>query len=169
MLINSNLNLDCGKGVPFTITPENVAELVKRPDAIAHVIAIGLKNILQDSHASIKYDDFKTEEECQAAKRERAGKKLLALLAGDVRTARAGSSNRVDSFTTFARRLVLSMLSKEKKKVLAESADKGVAYLDAVYEKNAEKLKPQVDAMITEAAEKARKAAELADGLDLDI
>jgi hypothetical protein len=169
MIINQTLTFDCGKGVSFAVTPEQVEAIAKHESAIAHVIQIGLKNILQDSHASITYESFKTETECQEAKRKRAGEKLEALLAGDVRTARAGGSSKVDSFTTWARRVVLKSLSKEKRKELAESDDKGVAYLDAVYAKNESVLKPRVEAAIAADIAERAAAAELANGLDLDI
>jgi hypothetical protein len=168
IMINQSLAFDCGKGVSFVVTPEQVAAIAKHEAAIAHVITIGLKNILQDSHASITYENFKTETECQEAKRKRAGEKLQALLDGDVRTARAGVA-KVDGFTTWARRIVLSMLSKEKRKELAGEADKGVAFLDAIFTKNEAKLRPLVEQAIADAEAKAKAAQELANGLDLDI
>ena len=169
MLINETLTFDCGKGVSFAVTLEQVETMAKHQHVIAHVVAIGLKNILMDSHASVTYEQFKTDAECQEAKRKRAGEKLQAMLDGEIRIARAGGGTKVDSFTTFARRLVLSMLSKDKRKQLADSPDKGIEFIDAVFAKNEAKLRPQVEAMIAEAEAKAKAAAELAQGLDLDV
>jgi len=71
----------------------------------------------------------------------------------------------VDSFTNIARKMVLARLEKAKRKELAEMPDKGAAWLDAVFKKNEEKLRPIVEAEI----ERQRKLAEEAETLDLDF
>jgi hypothetical protein len=74
-----------------------------------------------------------------------------------------------DLFTTVARKHVIGLLPKEKRKELAESPDKGVAYLDAVFAKNEAKLRPEVEAIIQRMREEAEARAKLADTLDLDV
>lgn len=83
--------------------------------------------------------------------------------------ARANAAPKADDFTTFARKHVLGLLSKEKRKELAATADKGAAYLDAVFAKNEAKLRPIVEKELAEAIRAANEKAELAKGLDLDI
>ena len=166
--IDQPLTFDCGKHVGFSVTPEQIATMAGHNSPILHAITIGLKNLLGDAHAGVVSDDFRTEAEWIEAKRKRAGEKFQSLLDGDVRTMRAGSP-RVDGFTTWARRHVLSLLPKDKRKSLAETADKGVAYLDAVFAKNEAKLRPQIEAAIAEAETKAKAAQALASELDLDI
>ena len=169
MKINQTLTFDCGKGVSFAVTPEQLGAMESHEHVWAHIVTIGLKNILQDAHASVTYDGFRNEAECVEAKRKRAGDKLAAMIAGEVRISRTGGAPKADSFTTWARRIVLGMLGKDKRKALADEADKGVAYLDAVFAKNEAKLRPQVEQAIADAEAKAKAAAELAEGLDLDI
>jgi hypothetical protein len=163
------LNLDCGKHVAFNLTAEQIAQMNSHPLVAEYVWHIGLKNILQDSHASIVRDDFESDEAWIAAKRDRASLKLGALMTGEVRQQRANRVPKADDFTNFARREVLSMLSKEKRKELAELADKGAAYLDAVFAKNEEKLRPIVQGKLDAAILAAKAKAEIADGLNLDI
>lgn len=74
-----------------------------------------------------------------------------------------------DLFTTVMRKHVIGLLPKEKRKQLAELADKGVAYLDAVFAKNEAKLRPEVEAIIQRMKEEAEAKARMVDDLDLDV
>lgn len=163
------LNLDCGKNVAFNLDEEQVAKLASFPAVVEYVWRIGLKNILQDSHASVTRDGYDSDEAWIAAKRDRASLKLGALMIGDVRQSRGERAPKVDDFTNFARKYILSILSKEKRKELAEMEDKGAATLDEMFAKNEEKLRPLVQAKLDAAIAEAKAKAELAEGLDLDI
>jgi hypothetical protein len=71
-----NIGADIVLPVDFTALPVNAAN---------HVVYIGLRNILMDSHASVVRKDFATDAEWIAAKRAVAEKKFAAMLAGDIR------------------------------------------------------------------------------------
>lgn len=75
-------------------------------DTVRHVFYIGLKNILQDSHASVKETDYKTDADWRAAKSGRAQKKLDAIYAGDVRMVAASSGSRGDEVKKVAMQIV---------------------------------------------------------------
>lgn len=160
--------IECGKSIAFAITDEMLIQLGQHQAAFDHVLMIGLKNLVQDSHASVKREDFTTEEEWLAASKAKAELKLGAILSGNVRVAREGKA-RVDDFTNAARKVVLSLLPAERRKELAAMEDKGVAALDAIYAKNEAKLKPQVEAKMEADRKAAEAKAELSKGLDLDI
>lgn len=164
-----SFTIECGKGIVFTVTDEMLIELGKHQEAFNHTLMIGLKNMVQDSHASIVREDFATDDEWKAAKRAKAELKLGAIIAGDIRVSRGESKPKVDDFTSMARKIVLSMLKPEKKKALAAMPDKGVATIDGLIEKNLEALRPKVEAALLEAARKEAEKAELSKGLDLDI
>lgn len=162
------LNLDCGKSVAFNLTEEQVETLLGHEDVARHIVAIGLKNILQDSHASVTRDGFATDDEWVQAKRDRASLKLGDMMAGLLRAQRAARP-KVDDFTNVARKLVLSLMSKEQKAKISTEVDGkmqvDVEKVDAIFAKNEAKLRPQVEAKL----EEMRKAAELADSIEIEI
>jgi len=161
-------NMDCGANVSFEITPELQDKLLAHPQVVEHLIRIGLKNVVQDSHASVVRKDFESDEAWIAAKREKAGLKLGKLLEGELSAQSNERNPRVDEFTTYARRAVLSALGAEKRKELAATEDKGAAYLDAVFAKNEAKLRPIAESL-QEAARKAAEEKAKLGALDLDI
>lgn len=163
------LDLDCGKHVAFNLTEEQVKTLLGHDNVMQYVAHIGLKNILQDSHASVVRDDFKTDEEWIAAKRAKAELKLGALMNGEVRTSRGERAPRVDDFTNFARKFVLRLLSKEKRKALAELPDKGAEKLDAAFAANEAKWRPMVQKELDDAIAKSKAMAEMASEVEIDI
>lgn len=75
-------------------------------ETVKHIFYIGLKNILQDSHASVKETDFTTDELWRAAKSGRAQKKLEAIYAGDVRMVAASSGSRGDEVKKVAMQII---------------------------------------------------------------
>lgn len=83
------MDVNIGKDIVLAV---DVEKLPAGP--LAHVIYIGLRNILMDAHASIKSSEYETTEAYQAASAAMAEKKLAALLAGEVR-ATSGSRTRV--------------------------------------------------------------------------
>jgi hypothetical protein len=163
------INFDAGKHVSFALTAQQVETLISHAEVHKHALMIGLKNILQDCHASIVREDFKTDDEWIAAKRAKAEMKLGALMTGDIRVHSGERKPRVDDFTTAARKYVLSRLSKDVRKKLADMPDKGVETLDKMFAKNEAKLRPIIEQAIADAARKAKESAELAASLDLTL
>lgn len=72
--------VNVGKGI--TITVDTTAMPL---EAMDHVIMIGLRNILMDSHASITSDEYPDANAREAAARAMVEKKLAALMSGEVR------------------------------------------------------------------------------------
>src|SRR6516225_3411174 len=78
-----SLEVNIGKGLTMTVDPSKF-----NAEVTAHVMKIGLRNILMDSHANATQ---KADPAGYVAKsRELAEKKLAALYAGVVRTQSAG-------------------------------------------------------------------------------
>ena len=166
---NVRFTIECGKSIAFGITDEMLIQLGGHQAAFDHVLMIGLKNLVQDSHASIKREDFADESEWLAASKAKAELKLGAILSGNIRAQSGDRKPKVDDFTNAARKVVLSLLPAEKRKELAAMDDKGVATLDAIFAKNEAKLKPQVEAKMEADRKAAEAKAKLSEGLDLDI
>ncbi len=162
------INFDAGKHVSFALTAQQVEQLISHSEVHKHALMIGLKNILQDCHASIVREDFKTDDDWIAAKRAKAEQKLGALMIGDIRVHSGERKPKVDEFTAMARRVVLSLLPKADKKKLVDAEDRE-QQLDKLYEANAETLKPMVDARIAEEAKRAKEAETLAGKIKLAL
>lgn len=160
--------IDVGKGLSFEVSDEQFNQMLSHERSRERIMYISIRNIVMDSHAGVKRDDFESEIDWRNESKAVAERTLAGLLSGEVmrRNARAP---KADDFTNFARKHVLSLLSKEKRKELAESADKGAAYLDAVFAKNEAKLRPIVQKTLDEAIAAAKAKAEIAAELDLDI
>lgn len=98
------LHVDIGKQLAFDIDP---ALLTKHQNVIDHVMYIGLRNILMDSHASCKRELYGDDEiGWRNASKAMAEKKLAAMLAGEIRANSSGP--RVSSLSPIdaeARRL----------------------------------------------------------------
>lgn len=91
--------------------------IVEEVEIVRHILYIGLKNILQDSHASVKETDFTTDELWRAAKSGRAQKKLDAIYAGDVRMVAASSGSRGDEVKKVAMQIIERHVRADWKKV----------------------------------------------------
>lgn len=132
-----------------------------------HIVYLGFRNAIMDSHASAVRKDFETDAAYIEASRDMAMKKLQSFYDGSVRTRStvAGPS----AFEKVMVRVALSLLSKEKRKELAAMDDKGAEYIDAVIEKNRDKIESLAKKALEESERKARENEELAKGLDLDI
>lgn len=74
------MNVNIGKGIEMVVDANALPA-----NAMAHVVMIGLRNILMDSHASVTADEYPNEAERVAASRAMAEKKLEALMRGEVR------------------------------------------------------------------------------------
>lgn len=162
------MQIDIGKALAFDITREQFAQMLSHEASHDRIMYIALRNILMDSHASAKRDDFATEIEWRNESKAIAERTLAGLLSGEVMRKNARTP-KADDFTNFARRHVLGLLPKERRKAMMELPDRGAAQLDAIFAKNEEKLRPIVQAELDAAIAKARARDELAAGLDLDI
>lgn len=172
----ARFTIDCGKSIAFDITDEMLLELGKHQSAFDHVLMIGLKNLVQDSHASIKREYFETDEEWKAAAKARAEMKLGAILSGDLRTQSATRAPKLSDRDAFARKWLVAKLKaafvakhgKDGWKAKTEGDD-GAAFITALVEKNAPKFEAEIEsAWRMELAERAKTAA-IADAVDLDI
>lgn len=95
------INFDAGKNVAFNLTAEQITQLLGHANVHQHIVMIGLKNILQDCHASIVREDFATEDEWIKAKREKAELKLGAMMTGDIRVTRGEKKPTLSAKETF--------------------------------------------------------------------
>ena len=76
------MQVNVGKGIEMNIDHTSLPQA-----AMDHVIMIGLRNILMDSHASITSEEYPDDAARQEAARAMVDKKLAALMAGEVRVA----------------------------------------------------------------------------------
>jgi hypothetical protein len=166
------INFDAGKSVSFNLTVEQVAQLLAHANVHQHLLTIGLKNVLQDCHASITREDYATEDEWIAAKRAKAELKLGSMLAGDMRAQSNARKAKMSDFDAFARKWILARakakFGKDEWKAKTEG-DTGAAFIEAIVERNLPKFEAEIKAAYeAEMAAKA-KEAQLADSMDLDI
>lgn len=169
-------NLDCGANVSFEITPELQQQLHSHPHVIEHLLKIGLKNVVQDSHASVVRKDFKTDDEWITAKRAKAAQKLGAMMNGEIRITSGTRQPKLDDFAKFARSWLLAkikpaFIAKNGKDAWKEKTegDSGAEFIQQLVLKNAEKFQAEIiEAYKIELAAREKEAA-LADSMDLDI
>lgn len=173
---NVRFVIECGKSIQFAITDEMLIQLGNHQPAFEHVLMIGLKNLVQDSHASIKREDFASEDEWKQASRAKAEMKLGAILSGDLRASTTTRAPKLSDRDAFARKWLVAKLKaafvakhgKDGWKAKTEGDD-GAAFIAALVEKNAPKFADEIEAAWkTELAER-EKAAHIADEIDLDI
>lgn len=158
------LDVNVGKEIVLNVDLERA---FAHDDVAKHIVYLGFRNAIMDSHASAVRKDFETDAAYQAASLEMATKKLQSLYDGSVRTRStvAGPS----AFEKVMVREFLKLLSKAKRKELADMEDKGAAYIDAAIEKNRDKIEALAKKAIEEAELKAMENEELGKTLDLDI
>lgn len=94
------MDINIGKGITVPVTVEDLP-----PAALQHVIYIGLRNVLMDSHAGVTADAVRKDHPQADAEdiatmvvdqsRATAEKKLASLLAGEVRTIRERTGDPV--------------------------------------------------------------------------
>jgi hypothetical protein len=162
------MQVNIGKGIMMDVNVESIPA-----NALEHIVYIGLRNVLMDSHANVTEKDYPIEAERVAAARAMAGKKLAALLAGEVRKV-AERGPRGDAVAREALRLAdiaFMAYSKDKR----DAAIKGAMAKAQLDEKAARRaiLNQLVKARdLTAQAEKnlaALKDAPDADVSELDI
>lgn len=169
-------NLDCGANVSFEITPELQQQLHSHPQVIEHLLKIGLKNVVQDSHASVVRKDFATDDEWIAAKRERASLKLGKLLAGELRAQSAERKPKLDDKAKFTRGWLLAKLKaafvakhgKDSWKERTEAED-GAKFIETLLERNAPKFERELELAWAAELERREQEAKISDAMDLDI
>lgn len=108
---DGRMAVDIGNGgkaleVDLDQVAEGLAESLGDNEVVRYLVYIGLHNVLQDAHASVKKEDFADEDAWRAAKEQRALKKLDALYAGDVRMVAAASGSRGDEVKRVALQIV---------------------------------------------------------------
>lgn len=104
--------------------------------AIDHILYIGARNILMDSHASITADEYPDADARQEAASAMVQKKLDALMRGEVRVQ---STRTSDPYQTELNRLAMAELVKKLRKAGKKAAD---------YEKAA--LRGAADKLVTD-------------------
>ena len=161
----NTLNVSIGKDIMLTV---DMGRLSNQPESMAHIIAIGLKNVLQDSHSSITKDDFPDEKIRKANSLAIAEKKLESLYNNDVRTkvARSGGQSAEEKLYVKA---MLALVTKQKRKELAKMPDSGAAWLKAAIVKHIEKVKAKAAAMLEAEREAEAEQAALEAELDFEI
>lgn len=176
MNASTTWNLDCGANVSFEITPELLQQLHSHPQVIEHLLKIGLKNVVQDSHASVVRKDFNSDDEWIAAKREKASLKLGALMTGELRAGSGVRQPKLSDREAFARKWLVAKLKvlfvakhgRDSWKERTEG-DSGAEFISGLVEKFAEKFADDIEAAWQlEIAEKA-KQAKIAAEVDFDI
>jgi hypothetical protein len=170
------LNFDAGSNVAFELTPDQVTQLLSHPNVAQHLVMIGLKNTVQDSHASVVRKDFESDDAWIAAKREKAALKLGAMLNGELRTGSGTRQPKLSDREAFARKWLVAKLKalfvakhgKESWKEKTEG-DSGAEFISGLVEKFAPKFAEDIEAAWQlELAEKA-KQAKIAAEVDFDI
>lgn len=169
--------IDVGKGLTFDISDEQFEQMMSHERSRDRIKYVALRNIIMDSHASVKRDDFESEIDWRNESKAVAERTVAGLLSGEVmrRNARAP---KADDFTNFARKHIIGLLKEKAKtndkiaklvKEMPDLPDKGVSILDAMFAKNEAKLRPIVQKTLDEAIAREKAKAEIAAELDLDI
>lgn len=170
------LNMDCGANVPFELSEEQVAQLKSHDQVDAYIYFIGLKNILQDSHASVVRKDFKSDDEWTAAKRAKAELKLGALMNGEVRSRTAERKPKLSDEESFKRNFIIGELKKlfiakhgkDSWKEKTES-DTGAAFIESLLEKHGARYESAATEAWTAELAKRANTAKLAAEIDFDV
>lgn len=164
------MRVDIGKALEFELTNDQIDQILSHEVSKDRVLYIGLRNILMDSHAGAKRDDFETEIEWRSESKLIAERTLANLLNGTaLRKNTASRAPKADDFTNFARKHVLSLLSKEKRSELSNMPDKGIAKLDELFARNEAKFRPIVQKALDDAIAMAMAKAEIANDADFEF
>lgn len=139
-------------------------DFAKMPQtAIDHILYIGARNILMDSHASITAEEFPDADKRQEAASAMVQKKLDALMAGEVRvqSTREGDSVRAEAMHR-AMAIVKAILKKNGKRASDYEAK-------ALREAAAKKITPELLAECKAYIEKSRAVETTGDLADLGL
>ncbi len=125
--------VDIGKGIQLDV---DVDSLKTRDAVFGHVVYIGLRNILMDSHAGVKRDECESDADYRAKSRAIAEKKLAAMMEGTLRAKGAGTqrASAADPVTAEALREARVFVGK-KAKGWEKGTDSAIAWLTAIADK----------------------------------
>jgi len=127
----------------------NVAELCKHEAVVNYIFNYGLKQMLNDVHASITKKVEADDETRKASKRSLAEKKLASLLAGNVAQERVGTSDPVGKLMKeMATEAVTKAIRGAGKKVKDFSKESFNAAVKAMLEKNGAKYRQTAEAKL---------------------
>lgn len=156
--------IDIGKGLQMDV---DMTALAKHQPVMDHVMYIGLRNILMDSHASATAEEYPDKAAQREASLALAGKKLESMYNGLARTkvASAGPS----AFEKVMNRVFLSRLSKDIRGKLAKMDDKGAAWIAAQIAANVEKVTQWAKDYVAEQEARDAANAKLAAELTIDF
>jgi len=124
------LTVNIGKGIELPIDTDAFGLPTDMSPALAHVVYIGFRNILMDSHASITKES--NPDDLTEAATAMAQKKLDALMRGEVRVQ---STRTSDPFTVELNRLSMAELVKKLRKAGKKAGDYEKAALRAAADK----------------------------------
>lgn len=114
-----------------------------------YLLRIGLKNVLQDSHASITEEKVADADERKAQKTATALKKLDSLYAGDVTAIRVNATDPVDKeIRAMAVEEVRAILAKVGKKPKDFAKEVWAKTIDAHMAKHDARLRPAAEAKL---------------------
>lgn len=145
------MQVNVGKNIEL-----NIDHAALPQNALDHVIMIGLRNVLMDSHASITADEYPDAGEREAAARAMIDKKLAALMSGEVRVSGSRESDpvRAEALRSASAVIVTALKKAGKIKKTADVDSK------LLREKAAELVASKPEFMATaQATVAARKAA----------
>lgn len=102
------MDIDIGKGLRVNVARKEIEKI----EAIAdHVFKIGMRNILMDSHASVKRDDCESDQDYRDKSLAIAMKKLEKMLNGEIRANSGGTRvSSVDPITKMAREIAKGII-----------------------------------------------------------
>lgn len=113
------MDINIGKGLTLPVDTVKLGLPADLTPVAAHVVAIGLRNILMDAHASVTREE--AGDDVQAQSLAASEKKLAAMYAGEVRTAstREGDPVRAEAIrmATDAIKTALRKAGKKPNKV----------------------------------------------------
>lgn len=138
--------VNIGKGIELETPDTFTAEVT------AHIMKIGLRNILMDSHASVTADKVGADGDVKAESEAVARKKLDALIAGDLRT----SATRIsDPVKKEAMRLAIAAVEAALKKANKKA--------------EAKVIRAKAETVVERFMVQARKNVEATAGIEIDI
>lgn len=144
-------NINVGKGLEIEVDFQSMPQT-----ALDHILYIGARNVLMDSHASITAQEYPNADEREAAAMAMVEKKLAALMRGEVRSTstREGDPVRAEALR----------MANEALKAKIKAAGKKVGEYDA------KALREAAAKLITpELLAKAKARVDEAKGADVDL
>ena len=160
--METKMLLEIGKKLSITLAPEQLATLMKFEGVQERIVRIGLKNILQDAHASIARETCKSDDDYKEQSLALSMKALQAMLNGEVRAAKM-SAVRKSGFEAILER-------HARKRIIEAAKAKGVTDKDmlaALVKANLEKA--SANPVIVKAAQDEFAAQSVKLDLDLDL